>query len=721
MAIEKETIVTNNITNSVQKSSYYSNLPVEAKNIFNDALQETLVKSAPESVQKVVSTSTAAFNFIPDNLVGPTNPLNITSSNLSVSGLKGKLDNFVGDGIRSDLTNQIVNDLASKFSSKLPDGLKGVLSISGLGTDLTSSIAYGVKNNVDSLLGSFSTNTLSGKVVPVVKDVDGILQREGLAGANKAYDESAYRSALSQAKQFDINNTENKEKLVTQTFGFIDPSATYPTKEYSGRPETNKLTQGDVKGTIVQSKEKDRLKGIQLPNGQSWEQPKIPFKGEYPYNKVIQTEGGHIIEMDDTPGSERLQVYHASGTFVEIDVSGSIVKRTKGSSYEIIDKNGYISVTGDASVSVKGSIKIFVGGDADIEVEGDTNVKCMNDITMQAAGRVDISATEEINLHSANINIEADVNLKVLSDGASYYASGSTMHMKANSTIYQQTTAGFNLLTGSDINIDSSQNIWLNSGKASSATFSNTSNIGLIGPRKDIVYETIADPVVPNYLDKYTLVTEDAEIQEEANKQAINLEQLGVASESELQSKGIPLRSITPSSGVLEIVKPDPSLLQQTYLPDNYKLSPNFTLAQLSSKAVVSNYPVVAQLGLSYGQLVYNLQGIALNVLETVLKLYPNMFVTSAFRTAKSSSTTSDHPRGKAVDIQFKNVSKSDYYEIANKLATNLKYDKLLLEYKTYGTGLPWIHISFDVNNPRGIVLTYLNDKKYGNGLVDLA
>ena len=141
----------------------------------------------------------------------------------------------------------------------------------------------------------------------------------------------------------------------------------------------------------------------------------------------------------------------------------------------------------------------------------------------------------------------------------------------------------------------------------------------------------------------------------------------------------------------------------------------------MTTKAAVSKYPLVPQLGLTYGQIAYNLQGLALNVLEPLLALYPKMLVTSAFRSAASSSSTSDHPRGKAVDIQFPGVGKEEYYNIAKKLATQLNYDKLLLEYKTYGTGLPWIHISFDVNAPRKIVLTYLNDRKYGDGLVNIA
>jgi hypothetical protein len=71
--------------------------------------------------------------------------------------------------------------------------------------------------------------------------------------------------------------------------------------------------------------------------------------------------------------------------------------------------------------------------------------------------------------------------------------------------------------------------------------------------------------------------------------------------------------------------------------------------------------------------------------------------------------------------MQFRNVNKSDYYNIAEKIAENVNFDKLLLEYKDTGTKLPWIHVSFKVDNPRKIILTYNNHKKFSNGLTRLA
>ena len=46
--------------------------------------------------------------------------------------------------------------------------------------------------------------------------------------------------------------------------------------------------------------------------------PDSPAAPVYPFNKVTQTESGHVFEVDDTMGAERISTYHRSGTFQEI-------------------------------------------------------------------------------------------------------------------------------------------------------------------------------------------------------------------------------------------------------------------------------------------------------------------------------------------------------------------------------------------------------------------
>jgi hypothetical protein len=124
--------------------------------------------------------------------------------------------------------------------------------------------------------------------------------------------------------------------------------------------------------------------------------------------------------------------------------------------------------------------------------------------------------------------------------------------------------------------------------------------------------------------------------------------------------------------------------------------------------------------GLSVEEIVCNLKLLAVNCIQPIKSKYPNAFVTNTYR-QPSGNPLSQHPKGMAADIQFRGIPKSDYYIIAQWIKDNVTYDQLLLEYKTTGTGIPWIHISFDKNNSRKQVLTLLNNSTYSQGLTQLA
>jgi len=162
--------------------------------------------------------------------------------------------------------------------------------------------------------------------------------------------------------------------------------------------------------------------------------------------------------------------------------------------------------------------------------------------------------------------------------------------------------------------------------------------------------------------------------------------------------------------------------LIQTAFPDSYVLSTNYTLGQMTKQPnVIFGYQVQDSAGLDVAEVVENLQLLTVNCVELIKAQYSNMFVTNSFRTAAGSST-SQHPKGMACDMQFTGVKKSDYFAIAQWIRSNVPFDQLLLEYKTTGSGLPWIHISYNKAGNRRQVKTFLNDKVYHrSGLVDLS
>lgn len=161
---------------------------------------------------------------------------------------------------------------------------------------------------------------------------------------------------------------------------------------------------------------------------------------------------------------------------------------------------------------------------------------------------------------------------------------------------------------------------------------------------------------------------------------------------------------------------------------DSIVLSTNYTVGKLTrSPSVTFDNPLRGpSAGLSIEQVVANLKLLAVNIIEPIRAQYPTAFVTNTFRPVKPGATKySQHNLGQACDIQFRGIAKAEYYNIALWCKDNLPYDQLLLEYKTTGSGLPWLHISFKTNS-RPItdptkIMTFLNDSKYAQGLVQLS
>jgi hypothetical protein len=156
---------------------------------------------------------------------------------------------------------------------------------------------------------------------------------------------------------------------------------------------------------------------------------------------------------------------------------------------------------------------------------------------------------------------------------------------------------------------------------------------------------------------------------------------------------------------------------------ESLSLSPRFTVKKLTRKPFIAfDNPLNPSSGdLSREEIVCNLRLLSVNCLEPIYARFSNVFVTNTWRPRGIGSPTSQHPRGQAADMQFRGVPKSEYFKIAQVIKDLVPFDQLLLEYKTTGTGLPWIHISFNKAGNRKQVLTFLNNRRYAQGLVDLA
>ena len=133
-----------------------------------------------------------------------------------------------------------------------------------------------------------------------------------------------------------------------------------------------------------------------------WSEPTSAYAAQYPYNKVYESESGHIMEYDDTPGAERINQTHRSGTYYEIDDSGNKTTKVTGDNHNLTIHDDYLYVkgkifwTGDDEVMIRANDQMTVGAKWNIRLVSDHNI--------------DIHAKGDLNLRGHNVNIEAKEN-----------------------------------------------------------------------------------------------------------------------------------------------------------------------------------------------------------------------------------------------------------------------------------------------------------------------
>ena len=153
-------------------------------------------------------------------------------------------------------------------------------------------------------------------------------------------------------------------------------------------------------------------------DGTSFSEPETPYAATYPHNHVYESEGGHIREMDDTKGAERIHERHASGTGYEVHPDGTRVTRVKGDNYDLITGDHYVHIKGDQSTTVDGGVRVFVNADAStddhnytIEVGNNANVNIQvnkGDVNLVTnEGDINMKSGRNINLQTLGFRLQA--------------------------------------------------------------------------------------------------------------------------------------------------------------------------------------------------------------------------------------------------------------------------------------------------------------------------
>jgi predicted chitinase len=541
--------------------------------------------------------------------------------------------------------------------------------------------------------------------------------------------------------------------------GFRDPNNKYPLQSFINEPDTNRLARGISTGTVVPIKESNRVAGISKALDQgTFDEPSSSFSAKYPFNHVYETESGHVQEFDDTPGHERIHTYHRSGTFTEVDPNGTEVHHIVGDSYTIIDRNGCIFITGEANLTVNGNINILCQSTANIEVTGDANVEVGNDANIGVAkntnmvvgGNMKLQVDNTLDIKASAINIESvnDFNIKSGSSlnefaptlnvnateyretvGTSHYRWNGDKHTHIGGDTYSRNDSGIDYSCPADPSRTGSTDC----SSVSSATTADSATTNLTAPNDGTpLNQTLEFLVAPVAAGEEVFTFES---DEDWTSPA------GIAAKAALDKKygeqtpdNNPAQDeATPVGGTNVATVASCSIIAATEtFTNDFRLSPNFTLGMLIDGGVNGHNKLKDQNSLTKQQIVCNLSQLCINILEPALAILPGgaagygkqWKINSGYRSSGNSTSTSDHPYGRATDITvlpYDSSKKQRNFDMIQKLEKILPYDQLIIEYRSDGSN--WIHMSYrgmnkgDTSGPgasnRKMAFTMLNDKTY--------
>ena len=189
----------------------------------------------------------------------------------------------------------------------------------------------------------------------------------------------------------DNDDLQNREQIFGQQIytqgvfptGFQDPAGVFPRVDYSYQSSINRAARAAKRNDLSTNGGIPTLQKTRT--GTPEENAAAPLP-QYPHNTIWETPGGHIIEMDDTLGNERMMIRHHSGAGIEIKPDGTVYLSSVNDMLVSTGNDAHVVVEGNAHMTYQGSLNVDVAGDYNMNVGGNLNQVISGDIVQQVDG-----------------------------------------------------------------------------------------------------------------------------------------------------------------------------------------------------------------------------------------------------------------------------------------------------------------------------------------------
>jgi len=387
---------------------------------------------------------------------------------------------------------------------------------------------------------------------------------------------------------------------------------------------------------------------------------------------VFSKEAGRVLNVKKADGSTWNQPpvpYNAKYPFNHVfatesghieewdDTKGSERRHSfhkSGTFYEI-DSNGtrVTRIVGDDYEILERNGNVLIKGACNVTIQGNSNVRIENDSILQVLG-------------NASVNVTGNMTHAVSGD--------------------------YKINVGGQFAIDASK-VYLNSGKATGVAL--PSETAPEAPVFGVLTTTSRTTEVNANYETPQEGNSEAFVKQNINNGKVNPEETAPTTTPTTEETAVPEKTANPSYTTC-----GDDIKNATTFTGGFKLTEQYTLGQVCVGS--SGIPSGVNYGLSASEIVCNLRLLVSNCIEPIKAKYPNLNITSAWRseaqnTKIGGSVTSDHLKGMAIDFQLSGFNRKQHYDAVIEIQKLLPaFRQLILEYKGATT---WIHVAFNINN----------------------
>lgn len=211
--------------------------------------------------------------------------------------------------------------------------------------------------------------------------------------------------------------------------GFKDPDKQFPRREYMNVASTNFAARGIKRNNLYIGGGHIAL-DLGLREGP---------QSLYPMNQVRESISGHVTEIDDTPGNERMLFKHKTGAGVELRADGTVIIASVHNTIRVSGGDEKVIIEGNGEVVYNGNLSLKVAGDFELDVGGNFNVTTGGDIRENIKGNhkkvVTKNATTEI-IQNKTDYVAGSCSETILRDKTSITKGASSEYVEGNKEIF---------------------------------------------------------------------------------------------------------------------------------------------------------------------------------------------------------------------------------------------------------------------------------------------